>query len=84
MNKHDKMVKILSFDNSSDFNCWFSGIRLAKFGERLRTTFRHLNGRKNECGKYILFVTISVEIDNNKIDTICNNYNLMSYQLFYY
>ena len=45
------LIKVLCFDNSTQFNNWLSGIRLAKFRERLKTSFKKLNSRKQEYGK---------------------------------
>ena len=54
--QQNKGVKIFSFDNSSDFNCWLTGLRLAKYGTALRSTFRELVGRKNQYGKDLCFI----------------------------
>ena len=51
LNKPESLIKIICFDNSTQFNNWLSGIRLAKFGDRLKASFKKLNAQKQEYGK---------------------------------
>ena len=81
-NKSSNSIKILSFNNTTKFNNWLSAIRLAKFGERLKTTFKKLNSQKQEYGKNIKFISqIVVNYKLNCISTKLNISILYRYEL---